>query len=206
MNEAEKTWLSASPGTGWTQVESGTYVYATAPAVSGPWTPTGVVEKYTQFMSGDGIHRRIRAHRDARMTPAGVALRVEAWMGSKGFTRLEFELRGQDAVQGAVVRYDIASKTLGVSREGQTQESAPTDVPADCVYLPLTRNFLGPVIAQIAEKEDGRASVVVPDLRDPSSTTLFAPLISMRTARRCDVKGSSISVGQRTWRLSLIHI
>ena len=72
-------WISGDLGAGWQRVECGTYRYGISPAGTTTFEPSGVVERYVEFISEDGARRRTRALRDARATPAGVELRVETW-------------------------------------------------------------------------------------------------------------------------------
>ena len=73
------------------------------------------------------------------------------------------------------------------------------------VFLPLTRNFLGPVIASVLASPNGQTQVVVPDLRDPSSTSVFAPLVSQRTASVITDRVQSINRDRRLWPVQMHH-
>lgn len=202
-----ENWVSTAPGAGWRLSESGTYTYGKRPNAHVPWTPTGIVERYCEFVSGDRIHRRIRAHRDARSTTTGLALRVEAWCRPAGFSRIEFELRTEDRIAVSRVRYEISHQRLQVHRHELDVDAVSESISLSegSVFLPLTRNFLGPVIASVLAAPNGKTQVVVPDLRDPGSTSVFAPLVSERTAVVDKARVQSIKRDHRLWSTTMHH-
>ena len=150
-------------------------------------------------MNGDGIHRRIRTHRDARATSAGVALRVEAWCKASGFSRIEFELRAVDRIAVSRVRYEIEDHILCIHRQDGEEglDSDLVELLPQRVFRPSTRNFLGPITARVSRTPESRTTVAVPDLRGPASKTVSVPLIGMRTASNIGHKPATISQADR---------
>ncbi len=199
-------WIDSAPASNWSRVESGTYVYEQRPDLESEWLPAGVVERYRLYTNPDGTERCTRAQRDARATAVGVQLRVEAWERGGQYHTLVFELQDENEEPISRVRYEIDGQTLVVQRErpGEHAPSETLPVSAESVYLPLTRNFLGPVLAAIARRDGGQATVVTPDIRDPASPTVFAPLSDLRTAR---IMGAFqvMTTEARSWETELYH-
>ena len=192
-------WIDADPGSTWQFVCRGAYQYGVAPAGESSLRPTGIVERFTECVSLDGHVRRTRAIRDARDTPANVLLRVETWRRRDDYTALEFTLIGTPKV--VRVRYEVEDGRLVIRGQDGDLPRPPEhlDLPEGALLLPLTRDHLGPLIVALAGRPEGRGTVVVPDLRNPTGPDLFAPLVSARTATVAHDPPRAMKAAGRRW-------
>jgi len=183
----------------WTLRETGTYRYQRAEPHDTAWKETGIVERYTAYRGPQDHQEHIRVVRDARKGPAGLLLRIDAWSEAGALTHLDLALSdGDDRVRASVV-CEIAPTSVRVTRArpGVLPEQETMPLPGSHHWLPLTRNFLGPVLCGLASQPDGRGTVVVPDLRDPNAKDTLTPLVQVREAAPLELPPQQLAVGEQ---------
>ena len=182
----------------WRLVETGRYGYQRSAGLNSSWQETGIVERYARYEDCQSGRQQIRAIRDARDLSDGVLLTVIAHSRGQHLNHLKLSLHDQGGQLRAAVRYDLAPRLLCFSRErlsGSAQRGT-LELPVTHHYLPLTRNFLGPVIYSLARQVNGCGAVIVPRLQDPRAADVLSPQLETRQALALQRTTEQLSVGQ----------
>ena len=188
-------WLNPQLGTSWLLRERGCYAYLVAREPGAEFSAAGVEEGYTLFADDRSGLTQTRA---ARRAP-GVLLRVSAWSARGTFQRLEVSLVDEIGEVSATYERSDSGLTVSVSdRQGRETTHAIT-LNATCVWLPLTRNFLGHAIGQVAAQPHGASDVMVPDIRDPSAPGALAPIVQRRESFPIQDGESALEAAGRHW-------
>ena len=198
----ESLWVQSPPGPEWSLRGSGTYLYSNCSAGESRFTPSSVVEHYSHWGKEGAPERLTRSSRDARSTPHGIELRVEQLLSIHSPRKLTFQVldrsntclqqKEYQRVQGGLQWAKASSPS---SRGG----GAKLSLSDGALLLPLTRNYLGPVIMETASREGGKAPIVVPEFTDPNVSTVFDPELTIRTAKRASLQPEEISVDGVHW-------
>ena len=195
-------WLNTSPGDEWILCEQGTYTYGVCSAKDTVFKATSVIEQYTLWKKESVGHSLIRVCRDAYSSPQQIELRVEVFVLNKDSSHMVFEVRGKHNLVCAEVRYHLEERDLHWRRKIPNAAIETTSVlplTKDAIILPLMRNFLGPVICKTADRKEGKAFIIVPDLKDPNADTVFTPKQEVRNAYLASDLLENITIGERTW-------
>jgi len=188
-------WFARKPAPEWRVLEQGRYRYASCAVGQNDFAPNDVEERYTVFVRDTDGRHYVRAQRDARRTPAGVELRVESWGDEHRIDRVQLNLIGESDAVSATYAMSQNDVTVRFGPAPNVREGESIGLPPGCLCLPLTRNYLGPVIAAISRRQNGTAPVLVPDLRDVRSSTVLSPLIGTREVSLCP---ESTEIGRST--------
>jgi hypothetical protein len=147
--------------------------------------PTGIRESWTIHHLPDGS-RLIRVDRDARQSPFGMSLLLEALLNGQRVQRFDLQLFNANGLQvkQAKASYQVFEDSLQVSRQindaWQPMQEMPL-TPGKMLY-PLMRLFTGSVIRQIIAHGGRNIPVITPDIANPDSQGVLAPKLDYRSA------------------------